>query len=68
MSDAEIDLSLLVKAMEGALESEFPGWLITRESSGRWTATRPDWGQLYAKNSIGLRAKLSGVVTQEGNR
>jgi hypothetical protein len=37
--DAFVDS--LVKRLESELEADFPGWLIHRETSGQWTATRP---------------------------
>ncbi|MFV2177955.1 hypothetical protein ACFHW2_40055 [Actinomadura sp. LOL_016] len=58
MEDSEIDLSGLVGRMERDLEEEFPGWLIARESTGRWAATRPDWGALFAQTGPELRERL----------
>lgn len=56
MSDGFVNS--LVTRLESELEEEFPGWLITRESSGRWTATRTDWGSLYGKTAADLRARM----------
>ncbi len=36
------DFGPLVRRLENELEADFPGWLIGREASGRWTATKPD--------------------------
>ncbi|MBD2895760.1 hypothetical protein amrb99_46990 [Actinomadura sp. RB99] len=58
MGKPEIDLSGLVASMEYELETEFPRWLISRETSGRWVAVRPNWGSLYADNAPELRERL----------
>ncbi|GAA2134664.1 hypothetical protein [Actinomadura napierensis] len=58
MGKHEIDLSGLIESMEYQLETEFPRWLISRESSGRWVAVRPNWGALYAEDAPELRERL----------
>lgn len=40
------------------LAAEFPGWLITREPSGRWAASLPRWGRLYGQSAAELRERL----------
>ncbi|OLT14164.1 hypothetical protein BJF79_03100 [Actinomadura sp. CNU-125] len=66
MEDPEIDLSGLVGSMERDLEAEFPGWLIARESTGRWAATRPDWGALFAQTGPELRERLRRFNREDG--
>lgn len=61
-----MDLSSLVKAVREGLEAEFPGWLIAREDSGMWRATRPGWSRLWASSSVELRTKIQQVGAGEG--
>lgn len=68
LSGNEIDLSALVARLENEIEAEFPGWLISRESSGRWTAVRPDWGLLYGDSAPELRARLRRYASGDGVR
>jgi hypothetical protein len=46
------------RRLENELEADFPGWLITGEASGRWTATLPGWGSLDAASASELRDRL----------
>ncbi|URM98403.1 hypothetical protein LUW76_30915 [Actinomadura madurae] len=50
--------SALIKRLQDELEADFPGWLIGREPSGRWVATRSEWGALYGQSAAELRARL----------
>ena len=68
MSGPEIDLSGLIASMENAIESQFPGWLISREHSGRWTAVRPQWGKLHADNAPELLQRLWKHADGDGAR
>lgn len=54
-----LDLGPLVKRLENELESDFPGWLITREASGQWTASKPDWGTVHGQSAPELRDRLT---------
>ena len=33
----------LIRRLEAELERDFPGWLIAREDSGRWSASTAIW-------------------------
>jgi hypothetical protein len=48
-----------VRRLENELEADFPGWLITGEASGRWTATLPGWGTFDAPSAPELLDRLS---------
>ncbi len=50
--------SALIRRLQDALEADFPGWLITREPSGRWAAKRSEWGALYGQSAAELRTRL----------
>ncbi|GAB2833475.1 hypothetical protein GCM10022221_35460 [Actinocorallia aurea] len=63
ISDGVIDLTALTQTLEADLEARFPGWLITRETTGRWNATRPDWGTLYATTATELGDRLTRHAT-----
>ncbi len=52
------ETSALIRRLQEGLEADFPGWLIRRESSGRWVATRSEWGALYGQSAAELRARL----------
>jgi hypothetical protein len=52
--------------MEDDLEAEFPGWVVTREDSGRWSAVRPSWGALYGQSVTELRDRLLKFTDVEG--
>jgi hypothetical protein len=69
VSDAP-DLGPLVSGLKDQLETDFPGWLILREPSGRWSATLPRWGTLYAENAPELRERLcqhaQGFINPDG--
>lgn len=54
----QIDLGPLIRRLESELEADFPGWLITREASGRWSAQLPGWGELYGDSAPQLRERL----------
>jgi hypothetical protein len=56
--EENFDTSPLIKQLEYDLETEFPGWLIARETSGRWAAVHPHWGALYGQSSTELRDRL----------
>jgi hypothetical protein len=67
MSDREaIDLGPLVSRLETELEEEFPGWLIAREESGRWSARLPEWGVLYGQDIAELRGRLRAYAEGTG--
>jgi hypothetical protein len=57
MSD-HVDLGALIRRLEAELEADFPGWLITHEASGRWSAKLPGWGQLHGDSAPQLRERL----------
>jgi hypothetical protein len=38
--------------------AEFPGWEITRDNDGTWSAVREGWGALYAQTGVELRDRL----------
>lgn len=56
--------SALVKRLQDGLSVDFPGWLISRECSGRWVATRPGWGSLYGQSAGELRNRLDWFTSQ----
>lgn len=56
----------LFTRMEDDLEAEFPGWLVTREESGQWSAVRPSWGALYGQSATELRDRLLKYTDVEG--
>jgi hypothetical protein len=58
MSDTDF-VEALISRLENELEADFPGWLISRESSGRWVATRSGWGRLYGRTAAALRERLT---------
>lgn len=53
-----IDTSALIKRLQDDLKADFPGWLIARDRSGRWVATRSEWGALYGQSATELRNRL----------
>jgi hypothetical protein len=57
MNDA-LDFEPLIRQLEAELETDFPGWLIAREASGRWSAKLPEWGELYGDSAPQLRERL----------
>ena len=61
-------VNALVTRMENELEEDFPGWLIHRETSGQWTATRPGWGSLFARTAPELRERLTKHAGQAAPR
>ncbi|MFI0370394.1 hypothetical protein ACH35V_21205 [Actinomadura sp. 1N219] len=50
--------SMLIQRLGDGLKADFPGWLISREESGRWVADRPGWGVLYGQSAAELRRRL----------
>ncbi|TDC57918.1 hypothetical protein E1281_03145 [Actinomadura sp. KC345] len=54
--------SVLIKRLQDGLQADFPGWLIARERSGRWVATRSEWGALYGQSAAELRNRLDRVT------
>ena len=54
-----LDFEPLIKWLKNELERDFPGWLITRDASGRWTASKPDWGTLHGESAPELRDRLT---------
>jgi hypothetical protein len=53
-----LDVSPLIRRMREQFEAEFPGWRISRDSSGRWCAVRTNWGALYGQSAPELRDRL----------
>jgi hypothetical protein len=45
-----LDFGSLIRRLEHQLETEFPGWPITREASGRWSATLPPWRVAFTRS------------------
>ena len=56
----------LFTRIENRLEEEFPGWLVTRDESGRWSAIRLTWGALYGQSATELRERLLKYTDVEG--
>jgi hypothetical protein len=59
-----METSALIKRLENDLAADFPGWLISREESGRWAATRHGWGVLYGQSAAELRNRLGRYSSQ----
>lgn len=66
MNGNGVDTSALIRRIEGELEADFPGWLVSRDDSGRWVAVRPAWGALYGQSAVELRERL-GRFTSRGD-
>lgn len=56
--------SALIERLRDRLEADYPGWVIARERSGRWVATRPEWGALYGQSAVELRNRLDRFTTR----
>ena len=41
------------------LRTEFDGWWIHHAESGRWTASKRDWGTLHGQSAPELRDRLT---------
>jgi hypothetical protein len=59
-----IGTSALIKRLQDGLTADFPGWLISRERSGRWVATRLGWGSLYGQSARELRNRLDRFASR----
>jgi hypothetical protein len=59
----QIDLGPLIRRLQSELEADFPGWLISREAAGRWSAQLPRQGGLYGDNAPQLRERLRHSCT-----
>jgi hypothetical protein len=57
-ADGVPNTSALITRLINDLSSEFPGWVISREDSGRWAAIRTNWGAVYGQSSNELRDRL----------
>jgi hypothetical protein len=50
--------SNLATRLANDLETRFPGWLISMDTWGQWSAVRPGWGVLYGRTAAELRERL----------
>ncbi|RAY15214.1 hypothetical protein DPM19_10875 [Actinomadura craniellae] len=58
MSEVTSEEAALIKRRKIAIQTEFPDWRISRETSGRWSATQPGWGALYGQSASELLRRL----------
>lgn len=58
---AEDRLAALRVNLQRQLRGEFPGWQITFEESGQWSAIRPDAGVVNATSAAELRDRLQNL-------
>jgi hypothetical protein len=61
-----LDTSRLIARLINDLNHEFPGWIISRDRSGRWSAARPNWGVLHGQCSAELRERLRQYSPEVG--